>query len=353
MNNLNDTLREGLVGTAFAEGPEGELPSGQEVASPNIINKPKLIISSYTINPEMVEAGKDFNLALTLYNTNNKNTIYNLKVSLDQNLQSQPQEAGGDNSPLVSDGSVFSPVASSNTFYESAIYPWNTVTKNIKLHVLPNATAGNYVMGVKLEYEDYLGNQYETTESIGIPVVQKAQITTGDVNVEDPMVGEPTSVSLNIYNTGKDKLSTFMCKVEGKGFTVDNDSHFIGNFAPGATETFSFNLTPSEEGEAKGTIILGYEDSTGKAHLEKKEFKFEAQAAMQEGATDENGNPIDPETGELIGQADGGDMGEGPLGGHLNLVIGGAIVIVLLILFFRRRKKKAQKKEEELTIDDL
>ena len=49
-------------------------------------NQPKLIISNYSISPKTVEAGGDFNLAFTLYNTNNKNSIYNLKVSIDLSL---------------------------------------------------------------------------------------------------------------------------------------------------------------------------------------------------------------------------------------------------------------------------
>lgn len=75
-------------------------------------NQPKLIISNYSLNPQTVEAGDSFNLGFTLYNTNAKNTIYNLKVTIESQLQSQPQ-ASGDNNALVSDGSVFSPVESS------------------------------------------------------------------------------------------------------------------------------------------------------------------------------------------------------------------------------------------------
>lgn len=312
-------------------------------------NKPKLIISGYELSPKMVEAGEDFDLSINLYNTNNENTIYNLKISLDQNLQAQPQGAPGENNALVSDGSIFTPVDSSNTFYTAAIYPWNYTTKNIRMNVLPNAKAGSYVMGVNLEYEDYLGNQYTTTEYIGIPVVQKARVTTGEINIEDQLIqGQPTAVSMNIYNTGKDNLSTFIMKVDGEGFSVDEATHFIGNFAAGAQDTFSFNITPEKEGKINGKITIAYEDSTGKGHVEEKKFSKQVEAMGEDQMLDENGNPIttDPETGEMIGGENPSPSLAKPILTGLGLLV---LVIIIVALVKKRRKKK---KDEELTIDE-
>ena len=89
-----------------------------------IRNKPKLIISSYKIQPKMVEAGKDFDIILTLYNTNAQNAIFNLKVSLDQ--ASSTEQVSGNNKAgsepaYGNEGSVFTPGERANTFYRSAI----------------------------------------------------------------------------------------------------------------------------------------------------------------------------------------------------------------------------------------
>lgn len=346
MMNENKETEVMMANEAGGDGSAGS--TGGDISG-QMKNQPKLIISSYSLKPKMVEAGNDFDLAISLYNTNNENTIYNLKVSLDQNLQAQPGGPSGDNNALVSDGSVFSPVDSSNTFYTAAIYPWNYVTKYIRMNVLPNAKAGSYVMGVTLEYEDYLGNQYKTTESIGIPVVQKAQITSGEIKIDENLtVGMPTSVSLNLYNTGKDNLSTLMMKVEGEGFKVDDDTHFVGNFASGATENYSFSITPTGEGDVNGKIIITYEDSTGKEHKEERKFEKQVEEGMQEPALDENGNPIDPNTGEPIT--------EQPVDGPMSVLtspitwIGLVALIVIIIVVVKRKNKK--KNEEELTIDE-
>ncbi|NVF11225.1 hypothetical protein HV819_04355 [Anaerococcus sp. AGMB00486] len=306
-----------------------------------IKNKPKLIISSYEIKPKMVEAGKNFTLNLSLYNTNAENTIYNLKVNIDQgNSQNTGTPSGGENN-TITDAAVFSPVGRSNTFYRSAIYPWNYTSESLTMNVLPNAKAGNYLMNVNFEYEDYLGNQYQSTETIGIPVVQTASISTSDISMDDVFQGEPSNISLNIYNTGKDNLTNLMCKVEGDGFSVDEKSHFIGNFAQGASDTYSFNVTANEGKILKGKVVISYEDSTGQTHTEEKEFSKEI---SENTPLDSQGNPID-KNGEQIPVSEEIPIYKSPI------AWGTFLVLIFLIVFFIRRKRK-KKREKELNIDE-
>lgn len=307
-----------------------------------ITNQPKLIISDYDLSPSMVEAGKDFNLSFTLYNTNSENAIYNLKVTIDQTLAAAPQTSGQNNANLTSDGSVFTPIGRSNTFYVASLYPWEWTTKYIDMNVLPNANPGSYVVNLTMEYEDYWGNQYKTQESIGIPVTQEASVNFGKVKMDDISMGVPNSVSVNLYNTGKDNLNTVMCRVKGDGFSVDEDERFIGNFNAGSQENFSFNLTPEKEGKIKGKIEITYKDSTGKEHIDVKDFEKEvSQNFDQEGM-------IDPETGEMIG--------EDPIDNSPSLMASpflwiGLLVLVALIIALIRKKRKS-KKDEELIISD-
>ena len=332
------------------ENTQYETVSNNEIAGENnsentqsaIRNQPKLIISDYDLSPSMVEAGKDFNLSFTLYNTNSENAIYNLKVTIDQTLAAAPQTSGQNNANLTSDGSVFTPIGRSNTFYVASLYPWEWTTKYIDMNVLPNANPGSYVVNLTMEYEDYWGNQYKTQESIGIPVTQQASVNFGKVKMDDISMGVPNSVSVNLYNTGKDNLNTVMCRVKGDGFSVDEDERFIGNFNAGSQETFSFNLTPEKEGKIKGKIEITYKDSTGKEHIDIKDFEKEvSQSFDQEGM-------IDPETGEMIGEA--------PVDNSPSLMASpflwiGLLVLVALIIILVKKKRKA-KKDEELIISD-
>lgn len=340
--NEAETLYNGQKGN-YSENTENNTQGTGQVMK----NQPKLIISSYEISPKIPKAGDNFDLSITLYNTNYENGVYNLKMTLDQSLEDAPATNSGENSPLSTQGTVFVPVDSSNTFYSQAIYPWQTTTKDITLNVLPNAPAGNYIMNVLLEYEDADGNQYEEKENIGIAVVQKSEITTSEINFDgDAMANSPTGVSMDIYNTGKDNLSTMMVKIEGDGFTTENDSYFIGNLQAGEQESFQATITPEKEGELTGKIIISYEDSTGQTHKEEKEFKTEVSAEMAQDV-DENGNPIDPETGEIM------EVPQDSSPMTSKFLIGGIIlVIIIIIMLVRHKKKKNKQKEEELTIDE-
>lgn len=321
-----------------------ENENNQMEMSTNVKNQPKIMISYYQLNPQIAQAGKSFDLSFGLYNTNSKNTIYNLKATIEQNLGAQPQNTG-ENNAMVSDGSVFSPVNQSNSFYVAALYPWNTANKHITMNVLPNAVAGNYVINLSIEYEDADGNQYKTTEAIGIPVVQRAGVTMGELKTDELMVGNPTEMSVNIYNTGKDNLNTFMCDVIGKGIKIDNDRKFIGNFNTGTQETFSFTATPTRAGEIEGQVMLTYEDSTGKVHNQVKDFKKEVVEGMPEDmGADMNGEM----TGEM-GMEDPG-MGGGSVLTSPFLWIGLLAIIILAVILYR--KKKHKKDDEELLIDD-
>ena len=211
------------------------------------------------------------------------------------------------------------------------------------MSVLPNANPGPYVVNLTMEYEDYLGNQYKSVETIGIPVTQRSGVNFGKVKLNDLSAGTPSSLSVNIYNTGKDNLSTVMVRVKGEGFTADEDERFIGNFNAGSQESFSCNITPTKEGKISGKIEIIYEDSRGKIFKQTKEFKGEVMGAMpgKEGS-------VDPKTGEMMGDAPQ-ETNSSVLASPFLWI--GIIIMAALLLILIRKKMKA-KKDEELIIED-
>lgn len=359
MTYYDEMKGNSTASTASGTGSLDGADSTMETGPVQMKNQPKLIVSSYQVTPKTVRAGDEVTVGFTLYNTNAKNTIYNLKVSVDSSPQSAPT-AGGENNTLVTDASVFAPVNTANTFYVAALYPWNSATKYATMAVHPNAAAGNYTLGLTLEYEDYLGNQYVTKETIGVPVVQKANVTLGKVKHDELMVGQQSQVSVNIYNTGKDNLNTFMCDVIGKGFTIDNDRRFIGNFNSGTTETFTFNITPERDGPVQGKILLTYEDSSGQVHTQQEDFGAEVMGGFDEmdgGMGIEEGFYQDPETGEMIGVDGGYDPAMDPDAGGSDGILQSpfmwiGLIIILALVGLLLRKRHKNKKTEELIIED-
>lgn len=301
---------------------------GGETSNPSVKNKPKLIIDNYSLQPKMVEAGKEFTLNMSFYNTNATYSVRNIKISLNN-------ETGGSgtNGQNVG-GSVFIPVGSSNTFYISSIAPGKTASKSIKMSVVPNAQAQNYVITANFEYEDKNGNEFTANEIIGIPVVQQAKVSFGEITTNPGMAGEPATVDMDFFNTGKDTLTNFMISVQGDGFSLDNGgNYFVGNFAPGASDHFSSTIIPTESGTAKGKLVITYEDSTGETHTEEKDFSVEAQQ-MDEGTTvpDEE---MDQGTGSM---------------GALPFILGGLLIIAIITTIIVKKKRDKKKKGSDLQL---
>ena len=301
---------------------------GGETSNPSVKNKPKLIIDNYSLQPKMVEAGKEFTLNMSFYNTNATYSVRNIKISLNN-------ETGGSgtNGQNVG-GSVFIPVGSSNTFYISSIAPGKTASKSIKMSVVPNAQAQNYVITANFEYEDKNGNEFTANEIIGIPVVQQAKVSFGEITTNPGMAGEPATVDMDFFNTGKDTLTNFMISVQGDGFSLDNGgNYFVGNFAPGASDHFSSTIIPTESGTVKGKLVITYEDSTGETHTEEKDFSLEAQQ-MDEGTT-----VPDEEM----------DQGSGSMGA-LPFILGGLLIIAIITTIIVKKKRDKKKKGSDLQL---
>lgn len=333
--NINNPENESNTG----ENSIGDYDMGEETIRPDdgeqlvsVKNKPKLIVSNYTLTPEMVKAGEEFKLNLTFYNTNYEKSVRNIKITL--NGSSSTVGANGEQSS----GSVFTPVNSSNTFYIGRIYSESYDTKEITLKTAPNVQAQNYSMEIKFEYEDADGNEYTASEIIGIPVVQTSKVLYGDVSVSEGVEGQPINLSMDFYNIGKDALTTFMVTVEGKDFTISgNQRYFVGNFTPGSSDSFNTEIVPSKSGTIEGNVVITYEDSTGKEHREEVPFKSEVQG---EGDIVDPG--FTPEEGQII---EDDNMNQTPLYQRPSLWIGVAILIIAITFFVRRRSKN--KKEQE------
>lgn len=288
-------------------------------------NKPKLIISKYTVEPAMPRAGESFTMTLSFLNTNYEKSCRNIKIFLTTDGAASSDNAG------VASGGVFSPVGSSNTFYIDYIAPGETKEKSITFFTMPTAVSKTYTMTANFEYEDYLGNELKATELIGIPIVQISKVQVDEPVLSAMGPGGPVMVDVNFYNTGRDNLSNFMVSVEGEGFTSDQQRYFVGNFQTGSSDSFSTTLYFQTSGEYKGKIVLTYEDSTGSPHKIEKEFSgFYEQ---QEFPNMDNFPPIE-------------NPGNSFLSKNM-LIIGGVLAVLLIgVLLFLRRKRKMKKQEE-------
>lgn len=281
---------------------------------------PRLIIDKYDFSPEILKAGQQFTLDLSILNTSKSSPISNIKVS------------------LTSDDGTFTTV-DSNSFYIESIPPKGKVQKKVSFSSKSDAAAKQYMISVNYEYEDEKGNPYTNKDVIGIPLQQPPRLVLGDINFPpEAYVGNPVPINLSFFNMGKSTLYNLMVKVEGN-FRVEGSSYFVGNFEPGKTDSFDGNIVPEAAGSINGTVIFTYEDADGKSQEVKKEIALTAMEMPVQKEFPGEGNIPPAEQKNKI-----------PLWALIGCGVILVGIVVTLILFIRK-KIKARKEfmfDEEL-----
>jgi CARDB. len=298
-------------------------------------SKPKIIVSDYACDPIIVMGGQEFNLSMTFLNTHSQKVVKNVKMYL-----TMAEETSSESTKT---GNIFTPVDSSNTFYFDSIPAKGTVEKKLRLYVVPDAQPKTYTVTVNFEYEDESGNEYTSTELLGVNVKQAAKVETSEIVIpETSELYAPISLYFDIYNTGKVALSNLKVTLEGDIDTTSK-STYIGNCASGESGYYEGSFSVINLGENNVKLTISYDDASG----EKVEDVHEYTIIGSEPIPVEEG--MDGEMGEDYAD------GSGPLSiGKIAEIVGGVVVIIAIaaVIFKKKRAKKAAKFIEEDLEDD-
>ncbi len=276
---------------------------------------PKIIIDQYRIPTDYIEAGSSFPLNLSFFNTHQGESVRNIRIS------------------LTSEGDVFSPVGSSNTFFIQRIAPGSRVAREITLRPRPDAGYKIHNVYADIEYEDNDGNAHTTRELIGVPVIQEARLVFGEVETGmEAFTGNPLPVSLEFYNAGRGQIRNLVVSIDGE-FDTSDGALYIGNMEGGASNYYDATIIPLEQGEMSGKVIFQFDDEIDQQHVVEKTFDINV---MEMTGPPEGFMPEEPPM-------------EQPGSGVLPWVIGGVIVAAIAggVWFRRRRKKKLEEVEDD------
>ena len=215
---------------------------------------PKIIVSSYNTNPETVTAGRSVSFEFTLKNTHTEKTIKNMKAV------------------VGSEDGTFSLEGGSNSFYVSELSPQDEIVKVFDLRAKADALSRAYPVTIDFDYEDQDGNQYTTTEKINIPVVEKTELSIDNVNGPYEMyVGNSGYISFEYYNKGKATISNLSVTVTGD-YSPVSETNYIGNIEAGNGSYSEIEVRADVEGDAKGTLVFSFEDSSGNVKNVKRDI---------------------------------------------------------------------------------
>ncbi|HZJ84496.1 MAG TPA: hypothetical protein VFD02_02965 [Syntrophomonadaceae bacterium] len=280
---------------------------------------PRVIIDNYYIPSDYIEAGQTFALTISFFNTSETTTVKNIKVSIN------------------SDEQIFTPVASSNSFYIKEIKAGEFKEKVLNLKAKIDAENRNYTISADIEFQDEEGEKYTEKEIISIPVNQELNLTISNIEIPPQVfAGSPSSLSVDFYNTGRTLIRNLIIETEGN-FDTQDGSLFIGNLEPGKDNYYDVMIIPHEEGSVEGKIIFTYEDEIGEKFVREQDFSLEVMAYEEPPMMDHEMG-IYPEGGKSEGKK--------------RYIIGGIALLVVGSLAFLVIRRRRRKKQEEVFLDE-
>ena len=110
-------------------------------------------------------------------------------------------------------------------------------------------------------------------------------------------VGGNTNLSFDYINMGKATVSNLTASVEGDYESVQ-PINYIGNLNAGTSDYYDIEVRPTKNGQNYGTLILSFEDSSGKIIEEKKSFEGFGMEEFNQDYSDEP-IPFDPSINEM------------------------------------------------------
>lgn len=231
------------------------------------IGKPKLIISTFGTDEEILKAGSTFNFNFCLKNTHTNKSAKNIKITLTQ------------------DEGIFAPTEGTNIFYIEEIGAGAEAQETINLKTRSDAATGDYSISLLVEYE-YDEMSETDLEKGGVseenivklratenyrPVIENIRIDAWDT----VYVGDTVDLSFEFYNMGKSTLGNVYITVEGD-FCLANNSEmsYIGAVSGYGQEYINPQVVPLIAGEAFGTLTVHFEDSNGDEVTLSSDFSY-------------------------------------------------------------------------------
>lgn len=306
----------------------GENSSENQTVSTSV---PRVIVTGFSTDPEVVKAGSNFKLIVHLKNTSKATSVKNMLF--DFNAPTEGQDAN-------TASPAFLPASGSSTVYLDGIGANGTKDISIDMNAKSDLVQKPYSIEMSMKYEDGNGTQFDSTSSISVPVKQDARFEFSEFEMSGDTVevGGEVNVMCNLYNLGRIKLYNVKAKFEGEG--IQSKETFVGNVEPGATASIDQMITGEAETTGDGNIkmIVTYEDESGAVFTAEKELTLLVTAPMIEDMEMDGGIVEEEKSFPVI---------------PIVIVVIVIAVIVGIVVVKKKKEKRRRMQEEEILEDEL
>lgn len=297
---------------------------------------PRIIVTGYRTDPEVVYAGSTFKLTVSVKNTSRETAVENVLFNLEATVEGKDADATY---------SAFLPTSGSSSVYTERISPGQTYDMSIEMEAKSDLSQKPYVLTVNMKYDTEDQINMSDVAHVSVPIKQEAKIDTGAAEImpESIPVGEQSNVMFSVFNTGKTTL--YNVKVTYESATVESGITYLGNISPGATQNVDSMLTgiAPDTGEGIVKAVITYEDEAGnETRFEKDLNLLVYEMVIDEGMMEDM--PMEPIEDENTKK-------KIPLAGILGIAAA-AIVVIVVVITIISKKRKAKKHKEDMDLLD-
>ncbi len=297
---------------------------------------PRIIVTGYRTEPEVVYAGSTFKLTVSVKNTSRETAVENVLFNLEATVEGKDADATY---------SAFLPTSGSSSVYTERISPGQTYDMSIEMEAKSDLSQKPYVLTVNMKYDTEDQINMSDVAHVSVPIKQEAKVDTGAAEImpESISVGEQSNVMFSVFNTGKTTL--YNVKVTYESATVESGITYLGNISPGATQNVDSMLTgiAPDTGEGIVKAVITYEDEAGNETRFEKDLNLLVYEMMiDEGMIEDM--PMEPIEGENTKK-------KIPLVGILGIAAA-AIVVIAVVITIISKKRKAKKHKEDMDLLD-
>ena len=278
-----------LIYVTITDGkdPNAGMGGGGGGGGGGIVSQSKVILSSYSIAPNPVQAGSAFEVKLMLQNTSESRAVKNIKFTYK-----------GEQDTMTS-------VDQTNTKYFDSIGPGETLEVTLNMAVTMDVEPKPQTLLLGIEYEDN-GATLTVNDEILVQVEQPNRMELDTVNIpSSAYLNDVMPVTMNVFNMGRNTLYNVLAKLEVPGLTPEG-SVFIGTMEPGTSKTAEFMVTYSGDpySAAASDEDAGGMDGTGDPDGMDSDPSLLPGAAIPEVIVPESGMEPTVDTAAAVSSAD-------------------------------------------------